>query len=267
MFFHAKRLQNEAADRERAGTPGVSFGYLTAPRPHGTRRAAAPSQGKGRLMRVVLMAVAAAAVAALASGGAGTARAAGVGGQDSSFLVAAHQGNLAEIAAGNAAEKQGASSTVRSLGARLVQDHTTLDTTVTEVGQQLGVALPSSPSATQQSQLGQVSAQSGAAFDSAWLAAMIGDHRRMLSLIQTELQSGTSPQVQQVARSAQPVVQEHLNLLLAANGEAPGGANTGNGGQMARWPWAQVGAGAALLVGGISLFAFGARRRWARETH
>ena len=176
--------------------------------------------------------------------------------QDKDFLVAAHQSNLAEIAAGNTAQAKGASATVRDLGARMVSDHTKLDASLTPVAGQLGVTLPGAPNAEQQNQLAQVSAKSGQAFDAAWLAAMIAGHRQTLAGIQAELASGSSEQVKQLAQTAQPVVQDHLNMLLAANGGAAG-ANAGTGGQAASLPQPAVLAAAGLAVLGVLLLVAG----------
>jgi putative membrane protein len=187
--------------------------------------------------------------------------------QDRDFLVAAHQSNLAEIAAGNTAQSKGASATVRDLGARMVADHTKLDAALAPVAAQLGVALPGTPNAEQQNQLAQVSAKSGQAFDAAWLAAMIAGHRQTLAAIQTELSNGSSEQVKQVAQTAQPVVQDHLNMLLAANGGAANAANSGTGGQAASLPLPQLLAGAVLAALGALLLVVGLlslqRHRWA----
>jgi putative membrane protein len=177
--------------------------------------------------------------------------------QDKDFLVAAHQSNLAEIAAGNTAQAKGASATVKDLGARMVSDHTKLDASLTPVAAQLGVALPGTPNTEQQNQLAQVSAKSGQAFDAAWLAAMIAGHRQALAGIQTELSSGSSEQVKQLAQTAQPAVQEHLNLLLAANGGAAGAANSGTGGQAASLPLPALLAGTGLAVLGVLLLVAG----------
>ena len=177
--------------------------------------------------------------------------------QDQAFLVAAHQSNLAEIAAGQAAQSKAALASTRDLGVRFVNDHSRLDGSLTTVAARLGVSLPVTPSAEQQSMLAQVSANTGEAFDRAWLAMEIAGHRQTLAAIQTELRSGSSEQVKQLAQSALPVVQEHLNLLLAANGGAAAGVNTGTGGQAAQPPLWSAALGVGILIAGVGLFGLG----------
>ena len=84
-------------------------------------------------------------------------------GQDSTRLVTAHQSNLAEIAAGTAAQKAATTSDVRDLGAVCIQMHTELDHSLTAKATPLGATLPDAPSALQQNHLAAVTAHSGQA--------------------------------------------------------------------------------------------------------
>ncbi|GAA4568626.1 DUF4142 domain-containing protein [Planotetraspora kaengkrachanensis] len=133
--------------------------------------------------------------------------------QDRTFLLAAHQGNLAEIKAGQVAQKQATTEAVRDMGARLIRDHKALDDDGGRVADQVGVALPDEPSDEQQVALEQVSGKKGAEFDRAWVASQITGHRKTLTAVATELSNGSSEQVKRLARDAKPVVQEHLDLL------------------------------------------------------
>ncbi|WP_405144036.1 DUF4142 domain-containing protein [Sphaerisporangium sp. NBC_01403] len=136
--------------------------------------------------------------------------------QDRQFLKHAHQDNLAGIAAGKAAEDKGKAEVVRSIGATIAADHAKLDTSVKETARRLGVSLPSEPSAEQKAGLEKLTALSGSAFDRAWLAALIEDHRTALEKIKQEIQNGSSTDVKAVAESSKPVVQGHLDRLLEA---------------------------------------------------
>ena len=155
--------------------------------------------------------------------------------QDQAWLVAAHQSNLAEIAAGQAAVARGLSEDVRMHGQMLIDDHTRLDAALTPVAQQLGVALPGEPSPEQQQALAEVSAQSGEAFDRAWVASQIAGHRATLAAGEQELAQGTEQTVKDLAAAAAPVVQGHLDGLLATAQElgVPTSVPAGTGGQAA----------------------------------
>ena len=57
-------------------------------------------------------------------------------------MKAAHQSNLAEIAAGEAAQQSATTDDVTSLGAMFIQMHTQLDDSLKAAAQQLDVELP-----------------------------------------------------------------------------------------------------------------------------
>ncbi|MEV4187399.1 DUF4142 domain-containing protein [Streptosporangium canum] len=136
--------------------------------------------------------------------------------QDRQFLIQAHQGNLAEIAAGKAAQSKGKAGSVRSIGATLVADHTRLDRKLQQVAQRLQVTLPTQPTARQQTKAKELSALSGTEFDKAWTKTMIYGHRAALAAAKKEVADGSVPQVKALARASQPVIQDHLDRLLAA---------------------------------------------------
>jgi putative membrane protein len=147
--------------------------------------------------------------------------------QDRAFLVAAHQSNLAEIAAGQAAQAQATTEEVREHGQRFIVDHTALDADVTRVAAALGVQLPATPSPEQEASLAAVTAQQGAAFDAAWTQQQIASHEASLALGQTELAAGSNAEVKGLATAAAPVVESHLAMLRGQG--TPGSVGAGHG--------------------------------------
>ncbi|MBB4936744.1 putative membrane protein [Streptosporangium album] len=135
--------------------------------------------------------------------------------QDVQYLIQTHQGNLAEIAAGKAAERKGKAKDVRSVGAVLAAGHTKLESRLKQIAQRLKVALPTQPTARQQAKAKELDALSGAAFDKAWTKTMIYSHRAALGATRNEIDKGSVPQVKALAKAAEPVIQDHLNRLLA----------------------------------------------------
>ena len=127
--------------------------------------------------------------------------------QDRTWLTAAHQANLAEIAAGHSAQQHATSATVRQIGQMLITDHTRMDNQLTAAATQLDVSLPDSPTNVQQQQLAAVESHQGDAYDSAWITSQITGHRATLAATQKEIADGSDPQVLNLARSATPVVE------------------------------------------------------------
>jgi putative membrane protein len=140
--------------------------------------------------------------------------AAEVSAQDEMLVMRAHQGNLAEIAAGQDARKHATTDCVKRAGAVLVRDHSKLDADLRALAGALGVTLPGSPSAEQKKALAAVRAKAGGpAYDAAWLAAQDAAHRKTLALIDQELTAGTNAEVKAAARAARPVVAMHLDMV------------------------------------------------------
>lgn len=188
--------------------------------------------------------------------------------QDVTWMQAAHQGNLAEIAAGNAAQQSATDNQVKQLGAMFVQMHTQLDQALTQAGQQLGVQLPSEPSAAQKQQLAAVQQKSGRAFDTAWVSQQIGAHETTLAATTRELQNGSEAAVLDLARTATPVVQQHLDQLrnLATQYGLPTSVNAGTGGQAASDGWRTAGwalAGIGVLAAAAGTVGLVRRRAGA----
>jgi putative membrane protein len=218
-----------------------------------------------RLIRGVVLGVVGLAVSVLMLSSSALAVAAQANQQDRTFLRRAHQSNLAEIQAGRLAQQKAASASVRDMGARLVSDHTRLDAQLRPVADQLGVDLPDQPNAMQRRVAAELAAKRGAAFDRAWLAAMIAGHRRALADGRAELQAGSSEQVQSLARSAAPVIRGHLTMLQQIAGEVPGGVAAGTGGQQATRSLLASTAGWSLLAVGTVLLGFAALARLRRH--
>ncbi|WP_313896241.1 DUF4142 domain-containing protein, partial [Streptomyces sp. YIM 98790] len=133
---------------------------------------------------------------------------------DAGFAKAAHQGNLAEIAAGKDARKHATTECVRDVGALLVRDHSKLDADLKALADKLDVKLPDAPTPEQQKTLDKVRAKAGtSAYDKAWLAAQDAAHRETLKLIDHQIDAGRNAEITAAAKAARPVVAMHLDLV------------------------------------------------------
>ncbi|MEV6706783.1 DUF4142 domain-containing protein [Micromonospora wenchangensis] len=135
--------------------------------------------------------------------------------QDTQYLQALHQVNLAEIVTGNLAQKKGQNEQVKQLGQQFVTDHTQLDQTVKSTAQQLNVNLPNAPTADQQKVIDKLNGLNGAAFDKAWVTAELAGHVQAIQATQTEISQGSEQSVVQLAQDALPVLQAHYDALVA----------------------------------------------------
>ena len=200
---------------------------------------------------------------------AGTPASAAPSDQDTTWVKAAHQSNLAEIAAGTAAQKSATTDDVRKLGAMWIQMHTELDNSLKTAAKQLDVNLPDGPTADQKQKLAAVTEKSGQSFDTAWIAEEIGGHSTTLAATKRELSTGSDDQVLKLARTATPVVEQHLTELRSAARKygAPRSVPSGTGGQAAddglrTTGWGVAGLGGLLLAAGATVL--GRRRTTGR---
>ncbi|MFG1946816.1 DUF4142 domain-containing protein [Nonomuraea sp. NPDC048826] len=133
--------------------------------------------------------------------------------QDRIWLREIHQGNLAEIQAGDLAEGKGTAPEVKQFGAMLVKDHTKLDQEVVRTAEQLDVKLPKAASSAQKEVLAELREASRADFDEEFVTAMRKAHEKAVAATKTEIEQGTSPQVKQLAEQALPALERHLDEL------------------------------------------------------
>lgn len=135
--------------------------------------------------------------------------------QDTQFLQTIHQVNLTEIADGNMAQQKATDQQVKDLAARFVTDHTQLDQAVQSAASQAGVTLPGAPTPDQQAVLDHLQSLSGRDFDTQWVSAELTMHTQAQQAAETEVAQGTDNAVKQVAQTALPVLQAHIDALTA----------------------------------------------------
>lgn len=133
--------------------------------------------------------------------------------QDRSWLIAAHQDNLAEIKSGDLAAEQGHDADVRAAARTLTRDHGNLDAELRPVAKQVGIKLPSQPNAEQLDEMRKLESASGIDFDRTWTHDEADSHVQAIELTVREIQHGSLPQVKHLAQSALPVLKRHLHML------------------------------------------------------
>jgi putative membrane protein len=202
----------------------------------------------------------AAVVLAMAGGSAARAQTDTVSDQDKTFLKGQQETNIAEVALGKIVIERATSDKVRELATTLVADHQKVLELNKALHTKLGLTAPEEPSAEQKAAAEKIKAQTGAAFDQAFVAAQVEGHTKSISKAQAEISSGSHPEVKAFATDYLPKAQMHLEhsqatqTALASGGPAENElARTGSG---SSGPLTIVGLGFALV--GL------AARRWSR---
>ena len=197
---------------------------------------------------------------AVAGGAAARAQTDTISDQDKTFLKGQQETNIAEVALGKVAIERATTETVRELAKKLLADHQAVMELNRALSTKLGLPVPDQPSAEQQATGEKVKAQTGAAFDAAYVAAQVEGHSKSVTKAQQEISSGSHPEIKAFATDYAPKAQMHLQHAQAAQAAlasdttqaAPNLARTGT-------------ASGPLLLFGAGLVSIGlVARRWGR---
>lgn len=156
---------------------------------------------------------------------------------DERFLTEAIQGDLAEVKMGELAQQKGGSDRVKEFGQTLVKDHGDHSKTLQQFGQQVGITLPSEPSAKQKAEHDRLGKLTGAQFDREFAKLMVDDHRKDIAKYQAEAKK--SGPIGTMAKQTISTLQHHLQMAQELTRPAPttgsgGGTGGSSGGGMSR---------------------------------
>jgi putative membrane protein len=131
------------------------------------------------------------------------------------FLTEAIQSDLAKVEMGKLAQEKGGTGAVKDFGATLVKDYGEHADKVRQLGESLGVNLPSQPDASQISAHANMGHLSGQRFDLEFTPRMINDHMRDISKYQMEAKR--SGPIADMAKETLPMLQKNLQMAQALN--------------------------------------------------
>ena len=128
--------------------------------------------------------------------------------KDVNFIQKAAGGGEQEVANGKMAEKQGKSADVKTIGARMVADHTKANKELADLANRKGVKFDTRG----------VRAQNigSADFDRQYLKLLELDHKNDIAEFQKEAKSGDDRDVKAWAAKTLPTLQEHLAMVQNA---------------------------------------------------
>jgi putative membrane protein len=193
-----------------------------------------------------------------------------VSAQDTTWARSTAQVDLAEIAIGKIAEQRALHPATRTLAQITMSDHTKALAGLKTVASEVGIALPTAPSAAQQAQAAELETVPSGQFDATYDSLQIQGHEVSVSQTKTEIAHGSSTMVKNSASGYLPTAEKHLMMaetdytaLTGSRAVAPT-VSAGTGGMAATRPaddapWLAAGAAGALLLAGAG--ALGVRRR------
>jgi predicted outer membrane protein len=136
-----------------------------------------------------------------------------VGPDDRAMLVAVRQAALWEVPAGQQAQQIASRAEVRTTAARMVGDLRGLSDQVRGVAGQLGVLLPNQPTGQQEVWSSEVSGQSGANYDRAFVSHLHTSCLATLAVINRARSDTRNSAIRALANRAAEVVDQHVRYL------------------------------------------------------
>jgi putative membrane protein len=132
---------------------------------------------------------------------------------DAKFATTAADAGMAEVELGKLAQQKSANDQIKNFGAMMVTDHTKVNDELMGIAKTKNITLPATCSADEMKKMDDLSKKSGKDFDKAYVDAMIGGHKKVLSLMQDEAKSGKDSTLKAFAAKTAPAVQMHLDAI------------------------------------------------------
>jgi putative membrane protein len=132
--------------------------------------------------------------------------------QDARFVMAASAAGQTEVLASRLAATQARSTDEKSFAALMIRDHEKANKELKAIAQKDGYTLSSTPTQDEEANLTKLRSLNGKAFDTAYAAMMLKDHREAVSLFQSESTSGNDGDLKSFATKTLPTLQRHLAL-------------------------------------------------------
>ena len=134
---------------------------------------------------------------------------------DEDFVKKAAMGGIAEVDAGKLAQQKGDSDAVKQFGAQMVADHSRTNDELKQIATSKKMTVPTETDPAHKAAEKKLEAKSGAAFDQAFKAQMVADHKATITLFEREAKNGSDSDLRAFAAKTLPGLQEHLKMAQA----------------------------------------------------
>jgi putative membrane protein len=129
---------------------------------------------------------------------------------DATFVVNTADAGMTEVQLGQLAQQKGKDKDVKMYGAMMEKDHTAAGDKLKAVATSKNITLPASVSADMQKAIDNLQQKNGSDFDKAYISQMIDDHKKVISMFETESKNGSDADIKAFADSTLPKLRMHL---------------------------------------------------------
>lgn len=149
---------------------------------------------------------------------------------DQKILKDMAMANMAEVEAGRMAQGKTKNDQVRNFAQQMIDDHSKALDDVKKVAQSKGVALPTELDAMHKRMGERMSAQTGDAFDRAYLErAGVSDHKKNHDMLSKAQSRAKDPDVKALVARTLPVVDQHLTAVQQLHKDTARGSSRTQG--------------------------------------
>lgn len=129
----------------------------------------------------------------------------------SSFMMKAADGGMTEVELGKLAQGKAKNQSVKDFGSMMVRDHSTANDKMKTLASQRNVKLPDSMSTAHTNKKNELTKKDGAAFDKAYMDAMVKDHQEVISLFEKAADNSKDNDVKNFINNTLPTIRQHLD--------------------------------------------------------
>ena len=132
--------------------------------------------------------------------------------KDVKFVHEAAMGGMLQVQLGQIAKDKAQSQGVKDFGARMVTDHTGVNTTLKQLADTKGITLPDKLDAKHEKIVDKLSKLSGADFDKEYMKLMVKGHEKDVAAFKKASKDLKDPDLKDFATKTLPAFEEHLKL-------------------------------------------------------
>jgi putative membrane protein len=144
---------------------------------------------------------------------------------DHAFATAAAEGGLAEVELGKLAADHATNADVKKFAQRMVDDHGKANDELSKILTQKNITAPTSLKGKEKATYDKLAKLNGAAFDKAYMDAMVKDHEKDVKEFERESTSGKDPDLKAFAAKTLPTLQDHLKMARDTHAKLGTGTN------------------------------------------
>jgi putative membrane protein len=138
---------------------------------------------------------------------------------DQAFVMDAAKGGMAEVELGKLAVDKASNPDVKKFGQRMMDDHSKGNDELKATASRKNMTLPAGPDAKQKAMYDRLAKLSGAAFDRAYMQAMVADHVTDVAAFKREAQTGKDPEIKAFAAKTLPTLEDHLKMARTTDNQ------------------------------------------------